>query len=298
MAVDEVTAELYGLPLDAFTSTRNSKARELKAAGDEEAASRVAALKKPTTAAWLVNQLVRREREQVDLLLDLGRELRAGMAGLSADELRTLTKRRYQLVSLLVNTALSYAGPRRPGADVASDVQTTLEATLADPDSADAVAAGSLTQPLHVSGFGFAGRPDVIPADDTTTGPDADVLDMAAHRERRAKLLDEARERVVQARAEALLDAVRDAGSPSFDLIADVAEPGWRGSAVGVYRLWRDLGFAVGAILAGIITDAVGIGAAIWAVAVLTAGSGLIVFQRMQETRPILDARPENELTN
>jgi len=80
--------------------------------------------------------------------------------------------------------------------------------------------------------------------------------------------------------------------------IADVAEPGWRGSAVGVYRLWRDLGFAVGAILAGIIADAVGIGAAIWAVAVLTAGSGLIVFQRMQETRPILDARPENELTN
>jgi len=79
--------------------------------------------------------------------------------------------------------------------------------------------------------------------------------------------------------------------------IADVAEPSWRGSAVGVYRLWRDLGFAVGAILAGVIADAAGFGAAIWAVAVLTAGSGLVVFRRMRETRPILDARPENEAT-
>jgi MFS family permease len=68
--------------------------------------------------------------------------------------------------------------------------------------------------------------------------------------------------------------------------IADVAEPAWRGFAVGVYRLWRDLGFAVGAIVAGIVADAAGIAAAIWVVAVITAGSGLIVLQRMRETRP------------
>lgn len=68
--------------------------------------------------------------------------------------------------------------------------------------------------------------------------------------------------------------------------IADVAEPAWRGSAVGVYRLWRDLGFAVGAIVAGIIADAAGSAAAIWFVAVMTAGSGLVVLIRMRETRP------------
>jgi MFS family permease len=67
--------------------------------------------------------------------------------------------------------------------------------------------------------------------------------------------------------------------------IGDVAEPAWRGSAVGVYRLWRDLGFAVGAILAGIVADAVGIAAAIWVVAVVTAGSGLVVLVRMRETK-------------
>ena len=67
--------------------------------------------------------------------------------------------------------------------------------------------------------------------------------------------------------------------------IADVAEPAWRGSAVGVYRLWRDLGFAVGAIVAGVIADAAGLAAAIWFVAAITAGSGLIVLARMRETR-------------
>jgi MFS family permease len=68
--------------------------------------------------------------------------------------------------------------------------------------------------------------------------------------------------------------------------IADVAQPAWRGSAVGVYRLWRDLGFAVGAIVAGVIADAAGIAAAIWVVALITAGSGIIVLIRMRETRP------------
>ena len=66
--------------------------------------------------------------------------------------------------------------------------------------------------------------------------------------------------------------------------VGDVAEPRWRGSALGVYRLWRDLGFAAGAILAGIVADAAGIPAAIWLVAIVTAGSGFVVLVRMRET--------------
>jgi MFS family permease len=66
--------------------------------------------------------------------------------------------------------------------------------------------------------------------------------------------------------------------------IADVADPVWRGSAIGVYRLWRDLGFAIGALVAGVIADALGMPAAIIAVAGLTAASGLIVLVRMRET--------------
>ncbi len=66
--------------------------------------------------------------------------------------------------------------------------------------------------------------------------------------------------------------------------IADVADPAWRGSAIGVYRLWRDLGFAFGALVAGVIADAFGMPAAIGVVAAVTAASGLVVHVRMRET--------------
>ena len=64
----------------------------------------------------------------------------------------------------------------------------------------------------------------------------------------------------------------------------DVAQPGWRASAVGVYRLWRDLGYAIGALLAGVVADVFGLAAAMWLVAVITFGSGTIVALRMRET--------------
>jgi MFS family permease len=66
--------------------------------------------------------------------------------------------------------------------------------------------------------------------------------------------------------------------------IGDVAHPTWRASAVGIYRLWRDLGYAIGALLAGLLADMVGLETAILAVAALTATSGLVVSIRMRET--------------
>src|SRR5215472_4191664 len=66
--------------------------------------------------------------------------------------------------------------------------------------------------------------------------------------------------------------------------IGDVAHPSWRASAVGVYRLWRDLGFAVGALLAGVVADILSLPAAIWTVATITALSGVVVAVRMYET--------------
>lgn len=66
--------------------------------------------------------------------------------------------------------------------------------------------------------------------------------------------------------------------------VGDVAHPAWRASAVGVYRFWRDLGFAVGGLLAGIVADLLGMEAAIWAVAGVTALSGVVVGVRMYET--------------
>jgi MFS family permease len=71
--------------------------------------------------------------------------------------------------------------------------------------------------------------------------------------------------------------------------IGDVAHPSWRASSVGVYRLWRDLGYAIGALLAGVTADALGLPAAMWLVAALTFASGAVVAIRMTETlrRPV-----------
>ena len=66
--------------------------------------------------------------------------------------------------------------------------------------------------------------------------------------------------------------------------LGDVAHPAWRASSVGVYRLWRDLGYAVGAVIAGVTADALGLAAALWVVAALTFGSGVAVAIRMRET--------------
>ncbi len=76
--------------------------------------------------------------------------------------------------------------------------------------------------------------------------------------------------------------------------IGDVAHPSWRASSVGVYRLWRDLGYAIGALLAGLTADALGLPAAMWLVAALTFASGVVVAVRMRETL----RRSESESTS
>jgi MFS family permease len=80
--------------------------------------------------------------------------------------------------------------------------------------------------------------------------------------------------------------------------IGDVAHPAWRARSVGVYRLWRDGGFAVGALLAGIVADVLSVDAAVWTVAALTAVSGLVVALRMYETLHRPDASTTEVIGN
>jgi MFS family permease len=68
--------------------------------------------------------------------------------------------------------------------------------------------------------------------------------------------------------------------------IADVTHPSWRARAIGIYRLWRDLGYAGGAVAAGVLADAIGLRGAVWTVAAVTLASGLVVAVRMREKRP------------
>jgi MFS family permease len=78
--------------------------------------------------------------------------------------------------------------------------------------------------------------------------------------------------------------------------IGDVAHPSWRASSVGVYRLWRDLGYAIGALLAGVTADVLGLPAAMWLVAGLTFISGSVVAVRMSETMRSLTRFSDSQL--
>jgi MFS family permease len=72
--------------------------------------------------------------------------------------------------------------------------------------------------------------------------------------------------------------------------IGDVAHPSWRASAVGVYRLWRDMGYAIGALMAGIVADLLGMRWAIGVIGLLTIGSGIVVAMKLAETHRIKGA--------
>ena len=68
--------------------------------------------------------------------------------------------------------------------------------------------------------------------------------------------------------------------------VSDVAHPDWRASAVGVYRFWRDSGYALGALLAGVLADFFGVSWAIGVIGGVTFLSGVVVLQAMSETLP------------
>ena len=86
-----IAEELYGVAPAEFTDARNGYVKELKAAKDREMSERVKALKKPSTAAWVVNMLVRHNAEEMKQVLDLGRSLRAAQADLDGEALRVVS---------------------------------------------------------------------------------------------------------------------------------------------------------------------------------------------------------------
>lgn len=196
--LDAVVGELYGLPLAAFTAARNDRSRQARADGQPELARQIQALRKPTMAAWLVNQLTRQYAEEVNVLLDLGREMRSAVAGVSGDELRLLTRRRHELIAALVRQAMSLGSSGRISNDVEVNVRSTLEATLSDPHSAETVAGGGLHAALSVSGFGF-GAPEGSASIGASPSAGADVVDLDDRRNRRTRAVDKAEAAVAAA---------------------------------------------------------------------------------------------------
>ncbi|WP_019813997.1 hypothetical protein, partial [Saccharomonospora saliphila] len=150
MDFDAVADELYRAEPASFVALRSEHAARARSAGERGLATRISALRKPTTAAALVNQLVRHRSAEVDALLDLAGELRHAHRELAGDRLRALTRRRTELVRELTSHARELAGGA-VGESVVREVETTLEAAATDPEAGRAVRVGRLTSALTPS---------------------------------------------------------------------------------------------------------------------------------------------------
>lgn len=166
--MDELTRiadQLYAVPADAFTESRNAAARDC---GDKALAAQVKKLKKPSVAAWAVNLLVRRESDQIDTVLELAESLRAAAEALDGDELRALTRQRRQLTNALATTARSLAREAgiRLTEPVVEQVEGVLNAAMLDPVAAEVIRTGRVVTAFTSTGLSELDVPSVVAVPD------------------------------------------------------------------------------------------------------------------------------------
>jgi DNA repair exonuclease SbcCD ATPase subunit len=248
-ATDEVIQRLYEAPPDGFVAARTAAIEDARKAGDRTTAKRLAALKKPTVAAWVVNLLALRRPDLIDELVDLSAALREAQRGLQGDALRELTAQRRQVVSALVGAARGLAQAEVPSVKLPlGEVEATLTAALAEPEIAAQVRTGRLIRAATYAGFGEVPRPRLRLVtdedDDEDEDDEAEVLEFpqptgrerAAEERRRREQEKRARElrkelssaQAAERRADEQLEkaeaAERDAGHLVEDLDAELAE--------------------------------------------------------------------------
>jgi hypothetical protein len=239
MTVVEVPGvdELYGLAPEDFVEARDSLARRLRSDGQREAAAAVKQLRRPTVAAWAVNQLARRHADDLRRLIARGRELQAAQQQAlegQAGQLRTAVDARRDTIRRLARAAEQILGERDGGAH-GDEVVATLTAASVDPDAATQVLAGRLTTPLRAP-TGFVGGPTAEPGRGRTprrppARPSAGRRARPEGEERARRRAEEARRAADEARARAD-DAAR---------AADEAAQAARRSAARVRQLEDEL---------------------------------------------------------
>lgn len=148
--LEDAKAELYEADPDGFTARRQELADHAREAGQPAVAKQIAALRKPTRSAWVVNRLVRSDPEVRSRLDALGADLREAADGV---RLRELTTARSRLVDELTRAAL--ASLPAPPAALREEVSATLDAAIADPEVAGRL--GSLARAEKYAGFGTTG---------------------------------------------------------------------------------------------------------------------------------------------
>ncbi len=201
MGLDEVADELYGLLPGDFVAARTEAARRARVGGDRALSREIAALGRPSTAAWACNALVREHPAEIAGLVELGDLLREAQAGLAGDQLRALGRQRSRLLAALTRQARVLAARLgHPLSDaVADQVEQTLRTAMADPGAGESLLAGRLTGVLTArdGGLGTA-RPDlrVVPpvAARAPAVPPEEARRRAAAAERRQRELATARD--------------------------------------------------------------------------------------------------------
>jgi hypothetical protein len=230
--LDDVADELYAVPPEEFVATRSARVDDARAAGDRALAKAVGALPKPSTAAWVVNVLVRAHGEEIEGLIELGGLLREAQESLAGDELRALNTQRGKLLSALTRQASARA--RELGhpvsTAVANQVEETLRAAMADPEAGEAVLAGRLTSSLSYSGMGgvtgmrpqlrVVREPAPAPARRTRTAGDGD---RRAREEERRREREEAARRAAQEKRLRELAEAREVAAAAAALAEETA---------------------------------------------------------------------------
>jgi hypothetical protein len=161
--LQDAVAELYSSDPDQFVERRGALAAAARAAGQAPVARQIAALRKPTRSAWVVNQLIRADPGVTSELSGLGQELRAAQGSLDGAAIRELSQRRHQLIEALTRQAFAAAGQPAPPAALRDEVATTLGAALADPRVAEQLATATMARPARSEGFGPDGPPELAP---------------------------------------------------------------------------------------------------------------------------------------
>ncbi|GAA1599946.1 hypothetical protein [Actinoplanes couchii] len=170
---DDTVRELYEGPPDGFVTARAAAVAAARTAGDREAAKRLAALKKPTVAAWIVNLVALRRPDLLDELAGIATALRAAQRDLQGDQMRELSLHRRRFVTSLVEAARRLAvesgagGAKLPLAEV----EATFTAALAEPEIAGQIRSGRLIRAVSYAGFGEVPRPRLrLVTDDGSSG--------------------------------------------------------------------------------------------------------------------------------
>jgi hypothetical protein len=154
--VTEVADELYALTPAEFTAARDERARQARQAGQRDDAAAIKKLARPTTSAWLVNQLSREAPDRLGRLVEVGEALEEAQRTLAGDRLRELSGQRRNVINDLLPQAAEIASRagQPASAVVMGEVRATLEAALADSAARAAVQSGRLTKPLAYAGLG------------------------------------------------------------------------------------------------------------------------------------------------